>query len=307
MTIYLDIIWLLNFCIDVMLVWMTALALKRPLIKWRIILAGFIASTIVLFLFTPLAFLFYQPWMKILFSMLIVLVAFGFKRLSYFIQNVCMFYFVTFMTGGGLFALHYFWQSEVEILNGVMFSKVTGFGSSFSWILVVVGFPLLWYFSKQQFHSMEARKINYENIVEVEVVLDDKKIVVKGLIDSGNQLKDPITRAPVMILEGAALQKVYPDLDIKQLTSIDCLGDEGSKQHPLLHRMRIIPYKVVGNNQDFLFAFKPDEVKIVEGENEHITKKVLVGIQHMTLSTDGDYQSIIHPKMLISGHSKKLA
>lgn len=299
MTIYLDVIWFLNFCIDYLLIWITAYALKRPFSKWRFLFAAFIASTIVLLLFTPFSSLFYQPLGKLLFSIMIVMVAFGFKNFRYFLQNLFMFYFVTFMVGGGLFALHYFWQSDLEIIDGVILAKTTGFGHPFSWIFVIIGIPLMIYFSKQQFKQVKIRKIDYEQIVTVEVELNGIVMKAKGLIDSGNQLFDPITKAPVMILEKKIVEQVFPNLtfDIDQLHKIDQLAN----------KLRIVPYRVVGKNQDFLIAFKPDQVTIYDHSKKYTIKKVLVGIESMNLSKDGDYQSIVHPKMLENGDFMKLA
>ncbi|WP_026674365.1 sigma-E processing peptidase SpoIIGA [Alkalihalobacterium bogoriense] len=305
MTIYLDVIWFLNLCIDLLLLYITALALKRNVTHWRMILAGMVASSIVLLLFTPIAWLFYQPWMKFLFSMGIVFIAFGFRRFAFFLQNLCMFYFVTFMTGGGLFALHYFWQTEVEILEGVVISKTSGYGSTFSWLFVLIGFPLVWYFSKSQLQQVEVKQVHYDQLAEVVITINEETVEVKGLIDSGNQLHDPITRAPVMILESTALQHLLSEEQIKALTSVDSISTD--LEHPFAERMRIIPYRVVGHDQQFLIALKPDYVKIKHHEQEHQIKKVLVGINASNLANDGEYQCIVHPKLLITNTGKKLA
>ena len=308
MTIYLDVIWLLNLCIDFLLIMMTAIALKRPIRRWRFGLGALVASTIVFLLFTPLAFLFYQPWMKVIFSMGIVLIAFGYKRFTYFLQNWMMFYFVTFMTGGGLFALHFFWQTDMEILDGITMSKTTGFGSTFSWIFVMIGFPLVWYFSKQQIQQIETKKIHYAELVAVEIGIDDFRIAVKGLIDSGNQLHDPITKAPVMIIERNVLKGFLSDEFIDKLANMETLSLlESEVNQKYAHRMRVIPYRAVGNGQQFLIALKPDYVKVIHNGEEHYVKKVLIGINQSNLSNDGEYQCIVHPKMLISTDGKKLA
>lgn len=309
MTIYLDVIWFLNFCIDLLLIWMTAFALKRPLYKWRFLLAALIASTVVLFLFTPLAFLFYKPWAKLLFSTGIVWIAFGFKRPIYLIQNLLMFYFVTFMTGGGLFAFHFFWKTEVEILDGIMMSKTTGFGSTFSWIFVVIGIPLMYYFSRKQLETMETRKLNYERIVNVIVTIEGIQLKASGLIDSGNQLTDPITKTPVMILEKDIIQEGFPNINLEKLIDFDHTGmnAEAQDEHVLMKRMRIIPYRVVGKENNFLVAIKPDLVTVYDGDEKYEVKKVLIGLESMKLSNDSDFQAIVHPKMLIGGQGKKLA
>ncbi len=100
MTIYLDLIWLLNLFIDYLLIALTYLLLKRPFQHLRMILAAVFASFIVFLLFTPFSFIVYEPLFKVVYSIFIVLIGFGYKRLRYFFQVLCMFYFVAFMTGG---------------------------------------------------------------------------------------------------------------------------------------------------------------------------------------------------------------
>ncbi|HET7580649.1 MAG TPA: sigma-E processing peptidase SpoIIGA, partial [Bacillales bacterium] len=110
MTLYLDVIWLLNFCIDLLLLQLTAFVLKRNVGKRRLITGALVASVFIFFLFTPFSGVMYNPLVKFAYSIVIVLVVFGYKRFSAFAQGLFMFYFVTFMIGGGMFALHYFMQ-----------------------------------------------------------------------------------------------------------------------------------------------------------------------------------------------------
>lgn len=309
MTIYLDVIWLLNFFIDLLLIWITALALKRTIKKWRLLLAALFASTIVLLLFTPIAFVFYQPWGKVIFSAMIVVFAFGYKRFKYFIQNFLMFYFVTFITGGGLFALHYFWQTDVEILEGVMMAKTTSFGHTFSWVFVIIGLPIMIYFTKKQIEQVEHRKIDYERIVKVEVEIDGKIVTANGLVDSGNQLFDPLTKTPVMIMEKKLIQNAFPNVNIDEISNIDRLfqSNEMEENHPFYQKIRIVPYRVVGKGQDFLVAIKPNRVTIYDGDEKYDVTKVLVGMEARSLSNVGDYETIVHPNMLLRGQNMKLA
>ncbi|VWA41068.1 Sporulation sigma-E factor processing peptidase (SpoIIGA), partial [Bacillus altitudinis] len=88
--IYLDVIWLLNFCFDLLLLLLTAFILKRQVKKRRYMLGALIGSSIVLLLFTPFAMIVSHPLGKLLFSVLIVLGTFGFQRFrSFFQKPVC--------------------------------------------------------------------------------------------------------------------------------------------------------------------------------------------------------------------------
>ncbi|HZH63101.1 MAG TPA: sigma-E processing peptidase SpoIIGA, partial [Metabacillus sp.] len=84
MSIYLDVIWLLNFSFDLLLLVLTAIVLKRKINKFRLVLAALIGSSIVIMMFTPLAFIATHPYGKMVISILMVLSAFGFKRFRFF-------------------------------------------------------------------------------------------------------------------------------------------------------------------------------------------------------------------------------
>ncbi|WP_100404555.1 sigma-E processing peptidase SpoIIGA [Bacillus solitudinis] len=306
MTLYLDVIWFLNLCIDYLLISLAALVLKRPFRQVRFIIAALFASIVVFLMFTSYGYLFYQPWMKALYSAVIVLIAFGYKRMTFFIQGLLMFYFVTFMTGGGLFALHYFWQTDLEILTGLVTTK-SMYGSQISWVFVIIGFPLLWYFSKQRLETIEIKQIQYDQLVTIEVIINQHHFSTQGLIDSGNQLYDPITKVPVMIIEANLLFEAFGENVVLELLSFSENVSEPSDQaNELMNRMRIIPYRVIGQTTPFLPAIKPDKVIIKSDQDSIETSKVLVGLQDRELSPEGAYRCIVHPKLLI-GQSQRIA
>ncbi|MCT8139743.1 sigma-E processing peptidase SpoIIGA [Anaerobacillus sp. CMMVII] len=47
MAVYLDVIWFLNFCIDLLLLLLTAIVLKRNIVKWRLIMGALVASSVL--------------------------------------------------------------------------------------------------------------------------------------------------------------------------------------------------------------------------------------------------------------------
>lgn len=96
MTVYLDIIWALNFMFDSLLLYLTAIILKREIRLWRIFAGGLIGSIIILLVFTPFNEFSGHPVTKLLFSVAMVLAVFGFKRLRYFLKGLMTFYFATF-------------------------------------------------------------------------------------------------------------------------------------------------------------------------------------------------------------------
>ncbi|MCK0470672.1 sigma-E processing peptidase SpoIIGA [Halalkalibacter sp. APA_J-10(15)] len=305
MTIYLDLIWILNLCIDYLLIALTYLLLKRPFHHVRMIGAAFFASLIVLFLFTSYGHIVYEPWFKAIYSIWIVVIAFGYKRFRYFFQVLCMFYFVTFMTGGGLFALHFFWQTESDLFDGLL-SVNKGYGSGISWLFVCIGFPLVWYFSKQRFQEIEFRQFQANQLIDVQVVIGNKSITSKGLIDTGNQLVEPLSKRPVIIMEANLFYESFSKEYIDQLLQFHELSMKSNEQSTQLDdRLTIIPYRVVGQSSPFLTGIRPDYIKLYEEGGVIQTSKVLIALQDKELSSDHSFTSIIHPALLQRGMTKE--
>ncbi|MBU7592026.1 sigma-E processing peptidase SpoIIGA [Metabacillus halosaccharovorans] len=300
MSIYLDVIWLLNFSFDLLLLVLTAIVLKRKTNKLRMVLAALIGSSIVIMMFTPLVFLANHPLGKMFISVLMVLTAFGFKRFRFFFQGLLTFYFVTFLVGGGMIGIHYFLQQEMTYLEGILMTNSTGFGHPISWLFVLIGFPVVWLFARNSIEGIETKKIHYDQLVKVQITVDNIQFSLKGLIDSGNQLFDPITRSPVMIIDTLKVQEFLPKLLVHQAIQDDVMKamSEQNEGHAWEHRVRIIPYRVVGSEHQFLLGFKPDEV-CIETKNETLkVQKTIIGLNRTTLSSEDAYECIVHPKML---------
>jgi stage II sporulation protein GA (sporulation sigma-E factor processing peptidase) len=233
--------------------------------------------------------------------MTMVWIAFGFKRFRYYFQSFLTFYFVTFMVGGGMIGAHYFFQAEMSYLDGVLMTNSTGFGHPISWLFVLIGFPLVWMFSRNRLEGLEAKKIHFDQLVTVTIKVDSTQFTLKGLVDSGNQLFDPITRSPVMIIDTLKAQSYIPWQLVNQAIEDDVMksiSESGNESHPWEHRVRIIPYRVVGSEHQFLLGFKPDEVWIETKTEKIKVPKTIVGLNRTTLSSEDEYECIVHPRML---------
>ncbi|KRU16808.1 sigma-E processing peptidase SpoIIGA [Bacillus pumilus] len=300
MVIYLDVIWLLNFCFDLLLLLLTAFILKRQVKKRRYMLGALIGSSIVLLLFTPFAMVVSHPLGKLLFSIFIVLATFGFQRFRSFFQNLFAFYFVTFLMGGGMIGVHSFLQTNTVIQNGLLISQNDGFGDPISWLFVLTGFPAIWLFSKKRLGEVGTKKRQYDEQVLVELHIHGETIRLKGLVDSGNQLYDPMTKTPVMIVQADQLTAICgePFIELmKQSHPVEVM-QKIDDQFPLLDRLRLVPYRAVGHDHGFLLCLKPDTVFIYSKTHMIQPAKCFVGLSLSGLSADQEFESIIHPDML---------
>lgn len=299
MTIYLDVIWVLNLFFDSLLLYLTAIFLKRKIQIWRLLAGGFIGSLIIILSFTPLHAYTNHPLGKLLCSVLMILVSFGYKRWRFFIKALMTLYVSTFLIGGALIGAHYFIQFDQQTSAQMLMYSVKGFGDPVSWLFVLIGFPIAWHFSRKNIESMEMTKIQFEQIVNVTVAFNDESYIFKGLIDSGNQLYDPFTKLPVMFvsvkngIDGfpEPIQKMALDPESLLLGEVEFPSEWQS-------RLRIIPCRVVGQEHQLIVAVKPDSILIEKNGEQYVCEKGLVSFTNQQLSSDDAFQCIVHPKML---------
>ncbi|MBS4189140.1 sigma-E processing peptidase SpoIIGA [Bacillus sp. FJAT-49705] len=299
MEVYLDIIWVLNLLFDSLLLYLTALILKRNLKIWRLFAGGLVGSVIILLSVTPLNTYSGHPLTKLLFSIFMILIAFGYKRFRYFIKVLTTFYLMTFLVGGSLIGVHYFIKFDSQLTSSVFLASVKGFGDPISWLFVLLGFPIVWHFSKRKMEEIEMTKIQYDSLIKVIVTINGESYSFKGLVDSGNQLYDPITKMPVMFISIKGLKENFPEELVKVAQSPEnFINGEEQIASEWVHKMRVIPYKVVGQEHQLIIAVKPDEI-IIEKENElYKVERGLVSFSLQQLSAENAFQCIVHPKML---------
>lgn len=305
MTIYIDAIWFLNWAFDTLLLLWTGLLLKEKM-KWYRVISGGMAGSLIIWLYmTPLAYLADQVWVKCLVSVLMIFTTFGYIRLKSFIKKLFVLYATTFMSGGMLLGSHYLFNFKItEYFGG--FAKGTGsFGDPISWIFVIIGFPLAWHFTKKHIQTLELAKWSHEQRVTIRLNLNELELELEGLVDTGNQLLDPISGSPVAIISLADRKELLPkpiaamvEKGVSQLS--DCSSDLPDNWQ---QKMRIIPCKVVGNNNQLLIAFKPDAFFVKVDDTFLPAPKCLVSFTFQTLSSDRDFESIVHPKMVPAAQS----
>jgi stage II sporulation protein GA (sporulation sigma-E factor processing peptidase) len=307
MIVYLDLIFLTNFLIDGALLFTTAWTRKIRFAWWRLLLAAGIGAAYVVFMFIPEMSFLFTFFVKFGFALVMLAVAFGFSSLQSFLRNLGTFYLINFVAAGGILGIHYFLESSSEVLNGIAISQTGGLrheltvGFAFIAILFI---PVLWFY-RNMFLSARQREELTSFLAEVHIFIDQVEASCTGLIDTGNQLYDPLTRTPVMIMEASQWQKHIPETWMKRIREsevdqiVSAIGlEEGEEPFVWQDRLRLVPYRGVNKGTQFMLAIKPDRVVIIYNEKTIESLKVLVGLDGGRLSSDNSYQAIIHPVLM---------
>lgn len=301
MVAYLDLIILLNWFFDCLLLYWSSLLIKRKVSLIRIAFGGAIGALFIAISFTSFYTLTNSVLAKLVVSLIMIFITFGYKRMKVYAKACLTFYFVTFLTGGILIGIHFLFSYQLIGGNMSYFYMTKSFGDPISWMFVIFGFPITWMYSKKVFADMEVTQAFNQGIVTVVIKIKDQVIQCNGLIDTGNQLYEPLTNIPVMILSTNLLREKLPS-DVENLLEQPIFSNRLSTytNSSWGERIRLIPYKVVGSDQQLLIAFRPDWIKIIRNGETGIVQRGLVGLTKQQLSHDGGFDCIIHPKMVIS-------
>ncbi|RUT36372.1 sigma-E processing peptidase SpoIIGA [Paenibacillus zeisoli] len=304
MVVYIDLIFLMNLIIDGSLIWVTAWMRKLKVKKWRAAAAAVIGALYVLMMFLPQLSFLYTFLTKFLISVIMLWVAFGFGSLQNYLRNMGAFYIVNFVAAGGILGIHYLLQSSGEVWSGIWYTTSGGAGFEIKigalFILVVFVLVLLWFKSVQSSRQRQLRLNAY--LGEVTVRIGEVDVSCTGLIDTGNQLTDPLTRMPVMVMEASLWEDFLPE------SWAGKIGEDGADNlimqlsddngFPWRDRLRLVPYRGINKGSQFMIALKPDWVTVTVVDKRTTTSRVLVGLDGGGLSSEGAYKAIIHPALL---------
>lgn len=213
MKIYLDLIMLLNFAIDFILLLTVSLILKRNVKITRIMLGAFIGGISILFLFfdinSVLLFLF-----KLIISILMILITFGYRSIKYTLVNLLYLYMSSIILGGFLYLLNL--EFSYKNMGIIFFNK----GLSINFIFLIIFSPLILYIYIKQTKNL---RYNYSNYYNIEIINKNKKYKYTAYMDSGNVLVDSLTKKSVILIDKRKLL-----FNIKEFRLIPYIGVNGS-------------------------------------------------------------------------------
>ena len=178
MKVYVDIVMIINFILDFILLLGVSILLKRNVSLKRVIFGSFIGGLSIIILFIPMnsimLFLF-----KMITSIIMVLITFRFISFRYTFINLLYLYILSIFLGGFL----YFLNDQFCIKRkGLVFIN-NGFSITILFILIIS--PIVIYLYVKQARSF---KNIYNNYMSVSIYYGDKYIECTGYMDSGNNL-----------------------------------------------------------------------------------------------------------------------
>lgn len=187
MKVYIDLLFILNFIYDFLILMTVSLTLKRNIKIKRIILGALIGGLSTFIILLPLN-KYILLFLKIVMGFLMLIVTFSFKNISYTLNNTIYLYMTSVILAGFLYFL------KLEFNN-------------LSYLIILSIAPLILYLYVKEQQKLK-KIVNYFQKVIV-TFPNNCTLSLNGFIDSGNKLKDPITHKFIILVNKKKLKGIY--------------------------------------------------------------------------------------------------
>lgn len=136
-------------------------------------------------------------------------------------------------------------------------------------------------------------------LCSIKIVIDKKEVYIKAIIDTGNFLKEPITKLPVVVVQRDSLIDLIPKNILDNLERI--ISGENIDLGEYMSKVRVIPFSSLGKENGILLGIKVDKILIDREDKIIVTDDVIVAIYNGTLNKTGKYQALIGLELLEKG------
>ena len=273
MIVYADLLFLLNFAVNFMLLDGAALFAGRARRLPRVLLAAALGALYALAAAMPqLAALRFFAF-KLLLAGAMLLVAYGpsaqLPRLAIWFALLSMAFAGVVLLVAALFG------TGLYVVGGTALYPV-----SFSALVLTAGLSygvlglVLRRFGRHGAHS---------DLRPVTICLQGRQLHCTALLDNGNSLRDPLSGQSVFVVEAQSMQRLVPALRGQALTQPDALLVTLADSLPGL---RLIPYRAVGVQSGLLLALRSDWV-LLGAERR---AGAVIAVSPSPVSARGEYQ-----------------
>ncbi|NLI12888.1 sigma-E processing peptidase SpoIIGA [Pelotomaculum propionicicum] len=297
-TVYLDQVFLGNLVMNYAILWSAAKLGRAPAGRWRLAAGAALGSAYSLALFFPGNSFLMTVWFKTAASIVITATVFAPVSLCKFLTCLGCFYLSSFALGGLTLGLIFFSHSG----RLASYSGLGGIIAEHFWPGIFLG--LAAFYAAAKGIAALIKSGYFENLFNMRLIIksDGGWIKVDAFLDTGNHLKDPMTRRPVIVAEYAVLKPLLPE------EARNCferegepdvwgfLGSLGDKNYA--SRFTAVPFQSLGNVNGLMVGFRPDEVLIESQGRQVRVGKVVIAIYHKKLDPGGSYHALLSSELL---------
>lgn len=255
--LYLDVYFMINFLMDALVAFTAGKLLRKKVKPARIFFAAsfgaLYASITVILRIVSLSYTILVTYIWT--SCILTFILFGKGTIRQILQRIIMLFTAVFLVNG-----------IVSFCLKITNSFFVIFGLSL-FLLGIIGMELC------------RNKGKDREVVDVVLCYEKNKVSLRGLVDTGNSLQDPVTKKPVHVINAEIGKKLLETYS---------MAKKG---------FTYIPYRSIGNANGMMPAIYIDTMEINLEEKLIITHP-LIGIVQTELSSNMHFQMIINPEVI---------
>ena len=255
--IYADILVAINLAVDYLLLFATARLFGAQFKRIRGFFGaavGALYSLSVLFDLSGTIF----ALISTLFSGIMIRITFGKRNIKDFIKLLVIFYICGFLFSGFMVLINSLAKNDSFFAKGgIVYFDFSAMEIVISTAVALIITEIL----RRIFRHGEP-----EGACMVKIRLGGKTAVLKGFVDTGNNLSEPFSGSPVAVAYMDSLKKILPE-DMYESISKNSLSTD--------KRLKTIFCSTVSGTV-LMNSFRPDEMIIINGSGEFFAEDVLV-------------------------------
>ncbi|MDU1314142.1 sigma-E processing peptidase SpoIIGA [Clostridium septicum] len=261
MVVYVDVIFIENFIVNLFLLLITMRILRFGY-KRSIYIGAAIGGVYTLALFMKIPLLTTLVG-KILVAGLMIMLTLDKKSIGNVTKAIITFFITSFTLCGICFAFALM-QNEYSI--STIFSI-----SNYSIKYLIISIMLLYIVIVRVVDYLRERALIKNLLYDIEISYNNKKLCLKGFLDTGNELREPVTNLPCIIVENELIEEINIPNDKAYYISYSTIGESGK-----------------------LKGFKGEKIRVrQENKDWHTIDAIVCSCKNNRLSKDNEFNALL--------------
>lgn len=219
MVVYLDVLLIENFIVDFFLLLLSYNIIRYKVKTKRVIISAIIGSLYTLVMIFPKLYVFSYLPIELIVAYLMNIIIAGRRKWILSIKVTVIFLISTVTLSGICFYLSQF-QNRYSFKNGFSMNNV-------SLKCILLGIMIIYIIYNRAISYLKERSIIKNFIFDIKITLNNVDYVIKGFLDTGNELREPITNLPCIIVEENLFRNYKVDENKVYYINYSALGYDG--------------------------------------------------------------------------------
>lgn len=293
--VYIDVLFLLNFCLDFILLAASGRLMRRRVPLWRLLLAAVMGAFYGIGLLFPALSLFYYPAAAVLVSLLLIFAAYGYHSAVSFLKLTASFYLVAFAMGGAVLAGSTLINHGVVELGGMSAMKA---------VTLAAAVPVAAIIGRRGYTALRRGWSQEDFCLHLQICVAGRSCELTALLDTGNDLREPLSGRPVVVVAYRDVMSLFPqrlrvayESHSGQPEAVLQAVGAAADQDGWARRLRLIPFASIGQRYGLMLGFRPDQV-ILQQDGKRIVSTAAIAISSQLQGNGQKYQAVVNPELL---------